>query len=325
MVRLNKRHKAVFIKEQVINCLESYGLELQQVYSNTTDNGANVIKASKILQDEQEAKILEESDTAAEEEENLHRTIESVFSVVRCAAHTLQLAAYDVLKTLGSSLEDCRTLIKKVRTLVRTESSHMQMPVLDNLTRWNSTYEMLTSLQKIKEFIEQQCPDSEDFHWEFVVDFNKAFKPLALCTKRMQSEQYVVGDFYRDWLSCELELHDLGSTVSYAAQLHDAMKSRKQSLMSNNAFIAALYLDPRFNFRGSLMLSPQQKVNAENHLIKTYENMLRMESSENSMSSSPQNLNLQYSECLPSTSSNSFSRLEKYICEDMVETSSDVE
>ncbi|XP_017468782.1 PREDICTED: uncharacterized protein LOC108360849 [Rhagoletis zephyria] len=141
----------------------------------------------------------------------------------------------------------------------------------------------------------------------------------------MQSEQYVVGDFYRDWLSCELELHDLGSTVSYAAQLHDAMKSRKQSLMSNNAFIAALYLDPRFNFRGSLMLSPQQKVNAENHLIKTYENMLRMESSENSMSSSPQNLNLQYSECLPSTSSNSFSRLEKYICEDMEETSSDVE
>ncbi|XP_017492857.1 PREDICTED: lachesin-like, partial [Rhagoletis zephyria] len=61
--------------EGSIRVYESYGLELQHVYSNTTDNGANVIKASKILQDEQEAKILEESDTAVEEEENLHRTI----------------------------------------------------------------------------------------------------------------------------------------------------------------------------------------------------------------------------------------------------------
>ena len=82
-------------REQLLNCLDTYGLELEQLYSNTIDNEANIVKASKILQDEQEARILQESDTAVDEEEVLQRIIEFVFSIVICVAHMLQLAADD--------------------------------------------------------------------------------------------------------------------------------------------------------------------------------------------------------------------------------------
>ncbi|XP_011186780.2 uncharacterized protein LOC105214818 [Zeugodacus cucurbitae] len=319
IIRLQRKHKVKDINEELFNCLDAYGLGLQQVYSNTVDNGANLNKSSKILLDE--TRICEESEIGVEEQEDLQNAIVSVLSVERCAAHMLQLAAYDVLKTLTSTLEECRILIKEVRTLVDAESSNAQMLVLDNSKSWYSTYEMITMLQESQEVIEQQCTDMDEFDWQFVSNFIKAFQPLAQCTKRMQSEQYIFGDFYRDWLSCELELSDLGASIPYAAQLHAAMTTRKQILMENDAFIAALYLDPRFNFQGSMMLSAQQKISAENHLIKTYENMLRLQ-----ISLSGQNQYQQHTDSLPSTSSNTFSRLERHICKEMImETKNEVE
>lgn len=64
---------------------------------------------------------------------------------------------------------------------------------------------------------------------------------------------------FRDWLTCELELKKLVSTNLYAEALLNAMKKRKDTLMENNAFIAALYLDPRFNFNNTPLLSYDQK------------------------------------------------------------------
>lgn len=100
---------------------------------------------------------------------------------------------------------------------------------------------------------------SIDFDWNFVQNFVNAFQHLADCKLKFQREQYILGDFYRDWLTCELELQDIKFTNCYAALLHEAMINRKEKLLEHDAFIAALYLDPRFNFEGSIMLSEEQK------------------------------------------------------------------
>lgn len=52
---------------------------------------------------------------------------------------------------------------------------------------------------------------------------------------------------------------------------HLGMQS--QALFQNEEFCSAVYLDPRFNFNGSTLLSEAQKTAAIAHLSKTYEQM----------------------------------------------------
>ncbi|XP_037951971.1 uncharacterized protein LOC119682572, partial [Teleopsis dalmanni] len=59
-----------------------------QIYSSTTDNGANMVKVSEILQDIQEEHINEDfnQEECSNNDENIHAILASVLSVVRCAA-----------------------------------------------------------------------------------------------------------------------------------------------------------------------------------------------------------------------------------------------
>ena len=54
IIQLKKRHTAQFLKDEVINCLRQFNIDILQIYSSTTDNGANVLKASKLLKNLQE-------------------------------------------------------------------------------------------------------------------------------------------------------------------------------------------------------------------------------------------------------------------------------
>lgn len=260
-----KRHTAQLIKDEIISCLREYDIDLVQIYSITTDNGANVIKCSRLLQEMQEQEILGNSSSQNIEQEDkkedwIQNEIESVLSVVRCAAHTLQLAAYDIIKTIQCDVNKCRQVVKDLRTAFRS-GSYLTLPVLDNTTRWNSTFDMLESLFSLREDLENKSIIS-DIDWTFIETFLTAYKPVAKCSKQLQNEQYVIGDFFRDWLNCELELEELSCINKYASDLHDAMVNRKSKLFDNHAFIAALYFDPRFNFEGSTILSETQKLNA---------------------------------------------------------------
>lgn len=258
MIEITKRHTAQFLKEEIIKCLQEFKIDITQLYSNTTDNGANVIKVSKILQEVQEENINSAEDT--DRDEDIQLQIAAVFSVVRCAAHTLQLAACDVIKTIESEVNECRKIVKKLRTSVRAMDININMPTLDNMTRWNSTFFMINSILSQKECIENlDDAISIDIDWNFMENFISAFKPLADCTLKLQCEQYILGDFYRDWFSCELDLQDIAEMNCYASRLYQAMISRKQKLFENDAFVTALYLDPRFNFEASPLLSDDQK------------------------------------------------------------------
>lgn len=259
MIHLKKSHKSAYLKDEILKCLRSYNIEISQIYSSTTDNGANVVKVGKLLQELQEEELdvvgLEDEDS----DENIHNSLSSVISVVRCAAHTIQLAAYDVIKLWDTDLIECRSVVKKLRTIVRSGDVEQPMPVLDNATRWNSSYDMINSLKNMKAFIDDNFIENPlEVNWSFVDEFAASFAPLAKCTKRLQKEQYILGDFYRDWLSCEMDLADL-SSMTISVELLRAMQKRKQLLLENYAFASAIYLDPRFNFLNTSMLSEEQK------------------------------------------------------------------
>ncbi|RXN29857.1 Zinc finger BED domain-containing [Labeo rohita] len=69
---LNDRHTAEYISSVVQDVLHEYDVELRQVYSITSDNGANMIKAVSLLSDIQEDTMcneVNEADTMDKEED----------------------------------------------------------------------------------------------------------------------------------------------------------------------------------------------------------------------------------------------------------------
>ena len=137
----------------------------------------------------------ESPDNNNDDDEQIHTQLSSILAVVRCAAHTIQLAANDVIKRIQSELEECRKAIKILRVYVRGRAD-FRMPTLDNVTRWNSTFDMINTLFNLKIFIEcNEDVNVSELNWKFIENFISSFKPLAECSKKFQSEQYVIGDF----------------------------------------------------------------------------------------------------------------------------------
>ncbi|XP_036339728.1 uncharacterized protein LOC118749045 [Rhagoletis pomonella] len=138
MVELRSRHTGENLKQEILNCLDQFKIEIRQIYSSTTDNGANVIKTSKLLQISQgqvQNNPNDDSDSNDVDDDGydeVHNTLKSTMAVVRCAAHTLQLAAYDGIKTMQTNIESCRKAVKSLRCILRGTSN---VPILDKATR----------------------------------------------------------------------------------------------------------------------------------------------------------------------------------------------
>lgn len=112
MVEIKSRHTAINLRTEILNVLSTYDISVNQIYSITTDNGRNMVKAVQILRD----------DESEEDETDLWPILDELklgpVLSVRCAAHTLQLAIYDVLKDakLSELIETVRDVVKILRT-----------------------------------------------------------------------------------------------------------------------------------------------------------------------------------------------------------------
>lgn len=98
---LMSRHTSTYLQQIVLDILQNYNIGIEKLYCCTSDNGRNIIKTSKMLQEEQELIIKQKEN---EDQENVEEEINSnehddigILTVVNCAVHTLQLAVTDVL------------------------------------------------------------------------------------------------------------------------------------------------------------------------------------------------------------------------------------
>lgn len=79
-----------------------------------------------------------------------------------------------------------------------------------------------------------------------------------------------MGDLLRDILKCEDTLEKMSGEI--AAKLLSALQDRKQILMQNDHYLAAIYMDPRFNNMVKSQLTPE-KNRAVSFLMKTNKRM----------------------------------------------------
>ncbi|KAL0189695.1 hypothetical protein M9458_016794, partial [Cirrhinus mrigala] len=311
---LNDRHTAEYISSVVQDVLHEYDVELRQVYSITSDNGANMIKAVSLLSDIQEDTMcneVNEADTMDKEEDGDETDIqdesqelvpdlaieldsvmqEHVLRSVRCSAHTLQLAVDDALKEQRSTnlISKARRVAKKLRTqnvVVLLKRMGLKRAIVDCPTRWHSTHDMLERLLELKNFCQDMSPNIKEVNlsgneWEAIANLVSALKPAKVATKSLQSEQLTAGDFYGVWLHCVLCTDRIDNL--FAKRLVQCLKSRQTALFDNDAFVAALFLDPRYRF----FLSDLQSERAKIHLSRAWDAIQNLSANNNTVQRSP--------------------------------------
>ncbi|XP_062534674.1 zinc finger BED domain-containing protein 4-like [Armigeres subalbatus] len=194
----------------------------------------------------------------------------------RCAAHTVQLAVWDVLKHYKGRLAKINQVCIKMRHKEFQQLFHIhKYPVPPKVveTRWNIWHILLKYLLNLRESpflsILEKTDDSLDLsrQWKFIEKFCSAFEPVFVLTLKLQKDHVSLSQFYADWLVCQAEIDGIKQENSLASKLLKCMQIRIKKLSSTKAFKASLYLDPRFNFVGSKRLSPADKKEAQEYLL----------------------------------------------------------
>ncbi|XP_015042936.2 uncharacterized protein [Drosophila pseudoobscura] len=268
VIELNKEHTGASLGAETKNILEEFGLTRNQIYSVTSDNGRDVIKSIGIKNED-----FDGSCDDVEEELKPQVNIYSVASI-RCAAHTLQLAVKDFLKTFANDtlIGKARRLVKALRTVTYRASisnEGLPQPLIDSPTMWTSTYEMLERLLLLKNFCENHGNELLTFSeadWTEVKVLAEALEPIYLANQKLQTEQLYLGDFYKMWLDLTLTMAAMKNP--HSAALREAIGKREESLTSNESVTSAIYLDPRM--RIILSKNPIKLMCARNHLTTVF-------------------------------------------------------
>lgn len=297
VVELHERNTAAFLKDTVLMVLSRYGIEPQQLYSITSDNGANMLAMSRQIEEEIQDSLedlnnteeqVEESDiiySPADGQEMLdlvesleferENIAQPIVTAVRCAAHTLQLAVRDACKELEPVFELCRRAVRTLRTpnvVLELKRNQLLQAILDCPTRWDSTADMLDRLVNLKDFCKEHYSDLiGDETWSKIEESLQALKPCRVLSKRLQEEQLTFGDFYIYWIKCITELEQMNTPI--ALYLVICMKAREGNLLTNDTFLSAVYMDPRVNS----ILSEEQNERARIHLMHTHQRYINLQ------------------------------------------------
>ncbi|CAH1733108.1 unnamed protein product [Aphis gossypii] len=131
---------------------------------------------------------------------------------MRCAAHTLQLSILDVFKTesIKSTINKSRRLVKTLRlpkNLEALKNMDLKRPVIDCVTRWGSTYDMLESLLRCQNFCQvfgrhQTRLNVDSDFWTSLNDLKNALGPAKITSCVLQAQQLYPGDCLLYWKKC---------------------------------------------------------------------------------------------------------------------------
>lgn len=281
MCEIFEKHTAEHLKSLLRDILNDYNIKIGQIYTITTDNGANMLKLVDLLDKDIEDDELNTNQTIpnSELEEFIEEGIvlgDDTWSItsIKCAAHTLQLCVTDAMKhfQFKSHLNKLRTIVKELKKRPYRQEfmeNKRKIPPLDTITRWSSTFKMVEVTLQNKDFITQILRKyNNSFVNEFTAIMDKlqnihdVLKPIAVSTSKLQDEQLVIGDMYKMILEIELELSEIDDNP-FKTYLLERICIRKKKLLDSNAVISALYLDPRFNFFQSDFMTEEQKITAK--------------------------------------------------------------
>ncbi|XP_037805572.1 uncharacterized protein LOC119599738 [Lucilia sericata] len=266
--QLTQQLTSEYLKNIILEVLNSYEINLNQVVTITTDNGADMVKADNDLNDDIS------SSSSDEVCMDYDLPMDNITNV-RCGTHILQLCAAEVMKStdIKQKLDSIRALIRKLRTQKYINSikcGDYKMPSLDNVAKWSSTYLMLEHFVALKVFIDDNLDISDDI-WTFADEFIKVFQVIYTATKKLQSENLIYSDLYIEITNITIQLDNLPHS-DLKLYLTESLNRQKNKLLENNLFVTAIYLDPRIK----VCLTSNQRESAKSCIMQLQNRLLNL-------------------------------------------------
>ncbi|KAF0718472.1 Uncharacterized protein FWK35_00024860 [Aphis craccivora] len=311
-IKYGKVCLATLAMRELLDVLKAFNIRKEQIYTITCDNASNMVKLARIMNEECEVvpndeEIIvtnpnennDDSDFYVEYEnqdgtplsvddienelfndqfvntENTNEEVEdfqdsviaaiepkSITSCIRCSVHSLQLCVLVGLKNapITNCINEVRKIVKKLRTpkyAAWLKRKNLKYAIIDIETRWNSLYNMLYRLLELKEFCKLHEETNSDLklnncEWDSIQSIVNALNPVKIATVALQRQDLNLGDLWDMTIKTAME------------------KEIQEKYLRNGTFLAAIFLDPRYQ----ALLTSNQKSDAINRLIVTWETML---------------------------------------------------
>ena len=211
-------HDSSYLHRLIEDILAEFEIKKGQILCIVSDNASNMVKTVEKLNEtgfgndsasDGETNTQGDSEEFLEEDDTLDDITEEAsllckISHMRCAVHTLQLAIRDGIK--HSQAASLVTKIRKVATAARTlkidsilKRRANKGALIDQATRWGSTYLMINRLLDLKSFLEDIDNPSLSLtanEWDAVRDVDSTLRLAYLTTKRLQEEDSTGGKFF---------------------------------------------------------------------------------------------------------------------------------
>lgn len=158
-----------------MDVIMEYGISIDQIFSVTCDNGANMLAAVRQLKQEFEKNHLsllyvdgenvEYTDQDAHQDLEEHKLtadlsneLQENLNLIRCAVHTLQLAILDVVNKSNEAVKKLTDAAKKCRSVKYKTIFELQgarYPPVWGQTRWCGIYMMVLSFLEQRTFFDK--------------------------------------------------------------------------------------------------------------------------------------------------------------------------
>ena len=162
----------------------------------------------------------------------------------------MQLAIRDGLKVrhVASLISKiCQVLVAarspKIDAILRKKTN--KGAILDQATRWGSTYLMLERLLELKPaLIDIVHPDVSlsDAQWNEVKQLEGLLCYPFLTTKKLHAADLTPGSFFKERKKLIFKFSQIGDILADA--MRTSMECREKVLLDNNVLLAAVYVDP---------------------------------------------------------------------------------
>ncbi|XP_065315485.1 uncharacterized protein LOC135924356 [Gordionus sp. m RMFG-2023] len=212
---IKERHTSEYLKKIILDVLKEYEIKIEQIYTITTDNAANMIKLIKllILHDEEDDDL---NDYLINDDLN-NNDIDND-----------DLNNNDIIHDVNKEPFNIENI---------NLASNARSILIDCCTRWNSIYLMLERLLELKSFCQEISLQSDrekclsENEWKIISDILKALYQAYVLTKYLQSEQLTMGDFYAAWIKCLMQTSKVDTP--FARLLVSTMKAREINFKMN--------------------------------------------------------------------------------------------
>ncbi|XP_039441388.1 uncharacterized protein LOC120422101 [Culex pipiens pallens] len=241
-------HAGDYLKCMLQEVFTEFGIVKERILCIITDNAANMISMMKCINQNNE-NLSDESEDSAEDDDvqptddlieekcykdpnesfltELESSVEQASRKIevehmRCAAHTLQLAVRDGLKD-----KEADKLIRRLRKIAvaarvpKTDAiikrKAKKGAILDQATRWGSTYMMIQRLIELRPILDDLDNESvmmNQSQWDKAENLVNILKLPYLITKKMQAEDLTPGQFFHDWKNLVFDLKKNGRAYS---------------------------------------------------------------------------------------------------------------